>query len=391
MQRFLAVMALLCGATRAQTVLVLPFFNHSKSSSLDWIGESISESVHDALASEGLIVLDRADRLEAYRRLSLRPGAELTHASMIKAGDALDAARIVYGDFDLLPPGAGAPQSRGTLRINARIIDLKETRQGPAFSQLDAIEDLASLETRLSWQALSQIAPQKATDERQFIKARPPVRLDAVESYIRGLLAASAEQRHRLFTQSARLDEHYSPPCFQLGRIAWEQKDYKTAAPWLARVSRPDPHFLEAQFFLGLCDHHLGDFAAAQKAFALVAESVPLNEAWNNLGAAQARNKDIPGAIASFRKALEGDDADPDYHFNLGYILWKSGNFDAAIESFRAVLARNAADAEATSLLGFALKHEGPHAGDPRTEGRERLKTNYDEAAYRQLQAELQK
>ncbi|SPE30351.1 hypothetical protein SBA3_1650001 [Candidatus Sulfopaludibacter sp. SbA3] len=61
------------------------------------------------------------------------------------------------------------------------------------------------------------------------------------------------------------------------------------------------------------------------------------------------------------------------------------------MESFRAAVARNASDTEATELLGFALKHEGPRPNDPKTEGRERLKKNYDEAAYRQLQAELKK
>ena len=49
------------------------------------------------------------------------------------------------------------------------------------------------------------------------------MRLDAVESYVRGLLATlDPEQRHRFFTQAARLDEHYSQPCFQLGKTYWE-------------------------------------------------------------------------------------------------------------------------------------------------------------------------
>src|SRR6476620_4964028 len=99
---FLAVLC--CGAVRGETAVVLPFFNHSASSNLDWVGESISESVHDSLASEGLLALDRDDRLEAYRRLSLRPGAELTHASILKVGDSLDASIVVYGYFELLPP-----------------------------------------------------------------------------------------------------------------------------------------------------------------------------------------------------------------------------------------------------------------------------------------------
>jgi tetratricopeptide (TPR) repeat protein len=389
--RLFLTWVLLCVAAHAETVLVLPFFNHSNSANLDWIGESIAETVHDALVSEGLLALDRADRLEAYRRLNMRPGAELTHASIIKIGQSLDATKVVYGEFELLPAEGGKEQSRGTLRINARIVDLKETRQGPPFGELGALEDLAAIQFHLSWQALSQLIPKSVPAEQDYVKRQPPVRLDAVESYIRGLLATTPEQRYKLFTQSARLDEHYSQPCFQLGKIAWEQKDYKNAATWLARVAKTDPHYLEARFFLGLSQYQQGLYPAAEQDFQTVAASVPLNEVFNNLGAAQSRRGDTAGAITSFRKALEGDSGDPDYHFNLAYELWRAGEFDQAVESFRAALARNSADNEATSMLGLALSRQGPRANDPKSEGRERLKRNYDEAAYRQLQAELKK
>jgi tetratricopeptide (TPR) repeat protein len=389
MQRLLGLVVLLCGALNAETTLVLPFFNHSKSPNLNWLGESISESMHDALASEGVLVLDRADRLEAYRRLSMRPGAELTHASILKIADSLDASTVIYGSYELTQPATA--QSKGSLRIEMRIIDLKHTHQGPAFSETGALEDLASLQAHLGWQALESLRPKTARSESDFLKAHPPVRLDAVESYVRGLLARTSEQRQRFFTQSARLDEHYAQPCFQLGKIYWERKDYKIAAGWLQRVTRADSHYYEAQFFLGLCRYYTGDFAGAEQSFRLVAAAVPLNEVFNNLGAAQDRQNKTADAVSSFQKALEGDSADPDYYFNLGYTQWRARQYPAATESFRATVARSANDTEATALLGRALKQEAPRPGDPKSDGRERLKTNYDEAAYRQLQAELAK
>jgi len=385
-----AIAVLLCGALHAETTLVLPFFNHSNSTNLDWIGESIAETVGDSLNSEGMLVLDRADRLEGYRRLSLRPGAELTHASILKLGEALDASNVIFGSFELLADPANS-QSKGSLRITARVLDLKHVRQGPPLVELGALEDLTVVELRLGWQALSAIKPKGAPGEDEFLKARPRVRLDAVENYVRGLLAATPEQRHRFFTQAARLDEHYSQPCFQLGKIYWEKKDYKIAAGWLERVARTDPHYLEAQFFLGLCRYQAGDFSGAERAFQTLAPAMPLNEVFNNLGAAQDRRNNPAAAIASFQKALEGDSSDPDFHFNLGYAQWRAGQYAAAVESFRAVLARNANDTEATVLLGRALKQDPPRPGDPKSEGRDRVKTNYDEGAYRQLQAELAK
>src|ERR1700733_2849690 len=95
MRRWMILLAIGCGALHAETVLALPFFNHADSKNLDWIGESIAESLRDAMAPEGVLMLDRADRLEAYRRLSLRFGAELTHASVLKIGESLDASLVV--------------------------------------------------------------------------------------------------------------------------------------------------------------------------------------------------------------------------------------------------------------------------------------------------------
>jgi len=382
-QRWLILLALSCGALHAETVLALPFFNHAGSPSLDWIGESIAETLRDAMTPEGVLVLDRVDRLEGYRRLSLRSGAELTHASILKIGESLDASLVVYGTYE-------AP-SKGTLRIGARILDLRRTTQGPEFSETGPLEDLDTLEYRLGWHVLQQIhwTPVPPLDE--FLQTRPPVRLDAVESYVRGLMTVSPDQRHLFFTRAARLDEHYSQPCFQLGKIFWERKDYKIAAGWLERVRRPDPHYLEAQFFLGLCRYNLANFSGAAECFQTVAAAVPLNEVYDDLGAAQSRLNQSDAALGSFRKALEGDTGDPDYYFNVGYSLWRAKQFEEAVESFRAAVERNPSDTEATALLGRALKREGPRPGDPKSEARERLKTNYEEAAFRQLQAELGK
>jgi len=388
MHRYLAVLALCGSVLHAETVLVLPFFNHSKTPGLDWIGESISEAIHDSLASEGMLVLDRDDRLEAYHRLSLRPGAELTHASILKIGQALDAGSIIYGSYEVLDPARD--QSKGSLRVTARAVDLKRLRQGSDFSELGPLEDLAVIETRLSWRTLLSLNPKPAKTEEEFVRNRPAVRLDAAESYVRGLMASNAEQRHRFFTQAARLDVRYSQPRFQLGKSAWAAKDYQVAAGWLTNVNRSDPHYFEGQFLLGLCKYASGDFAGAEQAFQLVAVNVPLNEVYNNLGAAQSRRGNAAQARDSFAKALEGDSADPDYHFNLGYVLWRSGKFSEAVDSLRAVVARSPGDTEATTLLGRALKQDGPRPGETRFEARERLKSKYEETAYRQLQAELQ-
>ena len=378
----------LCRA--ADTIAVLPLFNldESKSSNLDWIGESVAETIREALSSGGLLVLPREDREEAYRRLSLRTAVVLTKASVIKIGEELDAGQIIFGELHVDGADLPATNLKSNLHIAVHVIDLKKLREGPGFTEDGPLENLSQMETHVSWLILRRLAPESAPSEDAFLHDRAPVRVDAMENYVRGLMASNTEQKTRFFTQAAKLDEHFSQPNFQLGRLAFARKDYKTAGQWLAKVTKGDSHFLEAAFLRGICKYHENDFDAAADQFRMVANEIPLNEVFNNLGAALSRKNDET-ATEHFNKALEGDQADPDYWFNVGYSLWKQGKFELAAANFRAVLDRSPSDQDATTMLGYCLKMEGPRAGDQRSEGRERLKTTFEDSAFRQLQAEL--
>jgi tetratricopeptide (TPR) repeat protein len=391
MRRLLLLLVASCLAPAfGQTVVVLPFFNLSGSANLDWIGESVAETIRETLAAEGILVFDRDSRTDAYRRLSIRQYVLLTRASVIKLGEALDAERVVYGSFNL-SAASGEPSlgAKSSLQLATRVLDLRHLQQSAEESATGALEDLAEIQDRLAWQTMRLLLdPAKVSPEGQP-RRRRPVRLDALESYIRGLLATSPDQKHRFFTQAARLDEGFVQPCFELGRLLWSSKDYRIAAGWLERVKPGAPHYMEASFLLGLCRYHLGEYEKAQSYFWTVVQSVPLNEVWNNLGAAQSR-RNLPEAVESFRKAIKGDPGDATYHFNLGYALWKKGEFESAAGSFRTVLNLTAEDPEAVLMLGRCLKKTPPQRTELRIEGLERLKSNFEEMAYRQLRATLQ-
>lgn len=364
----------------------------SASASLDWIGESLTETIRETLASRGIATLEREDVLEAYRRLRLRPSLEPSAASVLKLGEALDAEQVIAGTYTVTTvPGS---ESKGSLKVVARVADRRRLRESPEFSETGALEDLVSLEAHLAWRTLQIIAPQLAPPESDFHSLRVNTRLDAEESYTRGLLAASPDQKEKYFLQAARLDPSFAHPCFQLGKLHLARKEYKQAADWLERVSANDVHYREANFFLGLARLEAGDAAGSQKAFQMIAATVPLSEVFNNLGAAENR-RNLPQAVDDFRKALDGDPSDPDYHFNLGYALFKRGDFPAAADRFRAVLERVPDDQMATLLLGRCLKKQALRPGDARSaDGRlqslERLKHNYEERAYWQLKSMLE-
>ncbi len=383
----LALLLFAIAANAAETVAVLPLFNlnHAQASNFDWIGESVAEAVRESLSESGLLVLGREEREEVYRRLSLRTGVVLTKASVLKIGETLDAGTVLFGEFSVNGPAPG-PGSEFKVVIHA--IDLRKFRETAVYEQTGLLQNLSQLQLKLSWLLLGNLRPNGTPPETNFLHDHVPVRLDALESYIRGLIATTPDQRTRMFAQAVRIDERFSQPNFQLGRISFGKKDYKTAALHLGRVTRNDSHYLEAAYLLGICRYYEGDFDAAIRQFNALRTEIPINEVFNNLGAALSRKND-PSAFDQFKKALEGDEADPDYWFNSGYSLWKQGQFTQAADRFRAVLDRTSGDQDATVLLGRCLRMDGPRAGDTRTQSLERLKTSFEDSAFRQLQAEL--
>jgi|SRR5579872_448371 len=392
MRRFLLVFTAL--PLLADTAAVLPFWNSgaaaSTQSNLDWIGESIAETVRESLGSRGILTLERNDIDDAFRRLNLRERTPLSEASVIKIGETLDAEQAIFGTFEFTAEAqASGGGTRGSLKISARIVDRHHLRLSPEFNETGALEDLATLQAHLAWRALALLAPKLAPPESEFRSIRVAVRLDAEENYVRGLLTRDPQQKERLFLQAARLDARFAHPCYQLGQMHYERKDFRQAAEWLEKVGSDDIHYREANFLLGLARFQSGDYAGAQKAFQVIAATVPLGEVYNNLAASESR-RNLPQAIDDFHKAADGDPNDPVYRFNLGYALWKKGEFAAATEHFRAALDRSPDDQMAVLLLGRCLKKQPFHAAtDARLATLERLKTDYQERAYWQLKSML--
>jgi tetratricopeptide (TPR) repeat protein len=265
---------------------------------------------------------------------------------------------------------------------------VKRLQKGSQIFEAGPAENLSLLQSQLAWQFIKYFQPKSAPDEVAYLRNKPPVRIEAVESYVRGLLSGSPDQRQKLFQQAMRLDAKFSDPAFQLGRAAFDHKDYRGAATWLDKVDSSNSHFHETEFLLGLCHYYTGEYDQATQWFQKVAGAVPLNEVFNNLGAALSR-RNQPEALDNFKKALEGDQGDPDYWFNVGYASWRAGKTADAANSFREVLARTPGDAEAKNLYERAHRGENPRPGE--TLNAERVKTTFEEIVFLQLQAELKK
>ena len=139
---------------------------------------------------------------------------------------------------------------------------------------------------------------------------------------------------------------------------------------------------------MGLSAYNANDYTGAANYFREVAKTVPLNEVYNNLGAAEEQ-MGLSSAITDLRKAAEGDPNDLIYHFNLGEALLRNNSFDEAASHLQAVVDHDGDDTQARTLLDRARRRESslPNA---RPLAPPRLKQNFDEMVYRQLKAMLQ-
>ena len=404
---FVLAVTVACPIAFAANTAVLPFSNRTpvraaaNSSSLDWIGEAIAETIRDAIDSRGGVSIAREDIDQAFRQLGLRPLVPITQASVLKLGEALDADQLVYGSYEFVPdntavsraplatPANAYPANRGALKISAHVFVHGKSEQSRQFEESGSIDDLATFEAHAAWRTLTLALPNLAPQEAEHRSLSLSPRLDAQESYIRGMLAKDPATRQQLFQQAARLDPRFGHPSWQLGQISYEHAQYRQSIEWLRKVPPQHVRYRDATFLLGLALFQTNDFLGAEAAFQKLAEVIPLGEVFNNLGAAQSR-LNLPKAVVSFQKALESDPNDPAYHFNLGYALWRKGDFAAAAERFRSAVERDPDDQVATLLLGYSLKKQGIASAPTLPQTQQRLKLNFDERAYKQLKALLQ-
>jgi tetratricopeptide (TPR) repeat protein len=369
------------------TILVLQFHNNSEYSDLDWVGESIAERLMNEFGAANEIVLDRASRAEGMQRLSLRAKALFTKATLIKLGQSLDADYICYGTYDAkLPPGDSQLRN-SSIQISARFIDLRKMHDSPELSEAGKLTDLSRLEEHLAWGSLTYLEPGAKFALQQFMAPQKLTRVDAEESYVRGLLSSDKEQQQKWLAQALVLDRQFTAPAFELGQLALERKDWHQAIRWFQRIPARDPKYTEARFKMGLSAYSAGNYGASVDYFREIAKTVPLNEVYNNLAAAESR-LNLPAAIDDFRRALDGDRNDTAYLFNFGLALIKNKYFDEASKRLGELVNRDSDDADARALLDRAQRHEAASA-DSEPLPPERLKDNFDVTAFRQLKAML--
>src|SRR5882757_891680 len=248
--------------------LVFPFENAGASPRLDWIGEGLEELTIQRLSAVGQQVYSRAGRIVELERYGLPRASKLSRATMLHIAEDLDADFVVFGRFT----------TNGTsLTIESRILKVSPARLLPALRETGTLDSLMDLHTRLVWRMLSASDRNYALNLAEFTKRQRPLRLDAFEHYIRGLLASEDDARLRELREAARLEPEWPEPDFALGEAYFARRDCDSALPWYARVPKTHDRYVEAVFATGVCRLLLGQPDHAEEVFTSLQEALKNN------------------------------------------------------------------------------------------------------------------
>jgi tetratricopeptide (TPR) repeat protein len=399
----MVALCLLCHLSAGQTavgtgtLMVMPFENQTTAPGLEWISEAFPEVLSQRMESPGLYVISRDDRSYAFDHAGIPLTVRPSRATVYRVAEQMDADYVVLGNYSY---------DGQSFKANAQLLDMRKLHLYPEIHSSGGLSSLIDLQTALAWELLQQLAPPPAITREQFLNGSKPIRLDAFESYIRGILATDQQQRIRYLRNAVKLNPNYTLAMMQLGKTYYGSHEYESAASWFGRIPKDDPVAGEANFLLGMSEFYRGSFEKAFTAFSYLATRLPLTEVYNNLGVVEARRNRRSSAVEYFSKAVSADPNDADCRFNLAVGLFKNGDSTGAGRQLREELQRSPSDGEAKALLELinrggtapaAVNPNATAAGNglaPANQPRvpmERIKRNYDEASYRQIEMEINK
>jgi len=357
----------------SRLLLIIPFENTSNATGTDWISESFPEVLSTRLGPSGFFIMGRDDRLNAFDRLGIPPGAKPSRATLYQVGQQLDVDYLVMGDYRI---------DQATITAHARVMDMERLRLSPELTESGSLSNLIGIQTALAWDILNTLNPGTVSKD-SFIVKFSAQRPDVLENYVRGITALNDQEKIRYFKEVVRLEPTHSLAMLQLGKSYYKARDYESAASWLARVPIKDTNANEAQFYLGLATFYGGHMDKAESAFRTLAARLPLTEVLNNLGMVAARRGE-KSARGYFEKTVQTDPNEPDYRFNLAVTLFHEGDTQGAARELRELLAIHA-DAEAKTFLEAIAS-----GAQPARIPLERIKRNYDESTFRQIALEIE-
>ena len=341
-------------AARGARVLILPFAASvdadapGGAGSALWLGEATALLLGEGLGDRGLGALPRDERLTAFDRLQLPMTSALTRATMIRVGELIGATELVFGEVKL----------GDRLNVRMRVIHLEPGRELPEISDEAPLSEIFVLLDRLSARLATSLGRPSAPSSTP----PAPLPLEAFESYVKGLVAATPQSQQR-FLESAITKAPNDPRILTALWGVYTTLGLHERALATANAVRADsPLARKARFAVALSLIELKRLDGAYKELSALHTAQPSATISNALGVVQLRRNSPPGttpATTYFQRAAQEARGNTDYLFNLGYAFAVGQNAAAALQWLREAVRFDAADGDAHLVMSSVLASTG--------------------------------
>lgn len=330
-------------------VMVMPFAATSGQPRTSWLGEGVSVLLADTLQRRGVAVVTRDERLRTFERLQLPQTADLSRATVIRAGQVVGASYIVTGSIDV--SGDELVARARAIRLDSGRILPEIVERGPLISLYETVERLTDrLERSNPLPRLLQPASTAPTGTRAPFAA--------FEQYVKGLLADSPSAQVSFLQSALERFSGYDEAKLALWRVFTSQGEHQSALRQAQAVPVESTLNRNARFLAGLSLISLQQYDEAFSTLKAFVEPNAVGPVLNNMGVIQMRrpaSAEAGRASYYFTKASEASPEDADYFFNLGYAYLRERDTQAAIYWLREAVRRSPLDGEAHFLLSIAL------------------------------------
>ncbi|UZD23645.1 tetratricopeptide repeat protein [Algoriphagus halophytocola] len=160
------------------------------------------------------------------------------------------------------------------------------------------------------------------------------------------------------------IDNQYAGAHAGLGKLLFDQEDYKNAELRLLRAATLDPNNFDIYYLLGRTLLMTGNFKLAEEMLRKASDLEPeFPQAYFYTGIALAKQGDALGCAAIFNTYLKYEPDNMVGRYNRGFAMMNAGFLEWAIEDFDAVLKKNPNHIEAMAKKGLCLASMGDSEG----------------------------
>jgi tetratricopeptide (TPR) repeat protein len=331
-------------------IIVFPFEGSTKENALSWLNEGIAFSIAQQLEVRGVTVFDRKEVASLVETMDLPPGAQLSHASMIRAAQRASANLMILGSYT---------GTRQNLIISAKTLDVKTMRLSGNMVANGRLASLPQMENELAWLILNNSGLEKSLSRERFQLKTRKAPNQAYASFIESFGAPNESSRLTLLLKAVEIYHDFREAQMELGSVYFQKGNCSKAMPHLNfghSEGNDDPN---SEFMRGTC--YLQDDlpTKAVQNLSHVVASFRSFEALNNLGIAYLHKGEYGLAFNALLEARSIAHSDSTVALNMAILRHLQGNNFAARNTVEEAVKLHPRDGMLQFLTGFLLQLQG--------------------------------